>query len=100
MLTVFAAGCGGSSSSDEPTPAAAGGGEQLFSDNCASCHTLAAAGASGKVGPDLDQLQPGPDLVVSQVNNGGGAMPAFKGKLTDAQIQELATYVSDNAGKS
>ena len=100
VLTVFAAGCGGSSSSDEPTPAAAGGGEQLFSDNCASCHTLAAAGASGKVGPDLDSLQPGPDLVVKQVNSGGGAMPSFKGKLTDAQIQELATYVSDNASKS
>ena len=100
VLTVFAAGCGGSSSSDEPTPAAASGGEQLFSDNCASCHTLAAAGASGKVGPDLDQLQPGPDLVTSQVNNGGGAMPAFKGKLTDAQTKELATYVSENAGKS
>ena len=60
-----------------------GGGEQLFKDNCSSCHTLAAAGASGKVGPDLDQLKPGPDLVTSQVNNGGGAMPSFKGKLTD-----------------
>jgi mono/diheme cytochrome c family protein len=38
--------------------------------------------------------------VIKQVNSGGGAMPSFKGKLTDAQIQELATYVSDNAGKS
>jgi mono/diheme cytochrome c family protein len=100
VLTAFAAGCGGSSSSDEPTPAAGGGGATLFSDNCASCHTLKAAGASGKIGPDLDQLRPGPELVTTQVNNGGGAMPAFKGKLTDAQIQELATYVSDNAGKS
>jgi mono/diheme cytochrome c family protein len=100
VLTVFAAGCGGSSSSDEPTPAAAGGGEQLFSDNCASCHTLAAAGASGKVGPDLDQLQPGPDLVTKQVNSGGGAMPSFKGKLTDDQIKQIADYVSANAGKS
>ena len=49
-------------------PAGGGGGQQLFSDNCANCHTLAAAGASGKVGPDLDQLQPGPDLVTSQVD--------------------------------
>jgi mono/diheme cytochrome c family protein len=97
VLTAFVAGCGGS---DESAPAAAGGGEKLFSDNCANCHTLAAAGASGKVGPDLDQLRPAADLVTTQVNNGGGGMPAFKGKLTDAQIQELATYVSDNAGKS
>jgi mono/diheme cytochrome c family protein len=98
VLTAFAAGCGGGS--DEPAPAAGGGGEKLFSDNCASCHTLAAAGASGKVGPDLDQLRPGPQLVTTQVNNGGGAMPAFKGKLTDAQIKELADYVAENAGKS
>jgi mono/diheme cytochrome c family protein len=96
-LTAFVAGCGGSGSSDEP---AAGGGEKLFSDNCASCHTLKAAGASGKVGPDLDQLKPGPQLVTTQVNNGGGAMPAFKGKLTDAQIKEIADYVAENAGKS
>jgi mono/diheme cytochrome c family protein len=98
VLTAFAAGCGGGS--DEPAPAAGGGAEKLFSDNCASCHTLAAAGASGKVGPDLDQLRPGPQLVTTQVNNGGGAMPAFKGKLTDAQIKELADYVAENAGKS
>jgi mono/diheme cytochrome c family protein len=100
ILTAVVAGCGGSSASDEPTPAAGGGGAKLFSDNCASCHTLKAAGASGKVGPDLDQLRPGPELVTTQVNNGGGAMPAFKGKLTDEQIKEIADYVSANAGKS
>ena len=98
VLTAFVAGCGGGS--DEPTPAAGGGGEKLFSDNCASCHTLAAAKASGKVGPDLDSLRPGPDLVTTQVNNGGGAMPAFKGKLTDAEIKAIADYVAANAGKS
>jgi mono/diheme cytochrome c family protein len=98
VLTAFAAGCGGSSSGDEP--AAGGGGAKLFSDNCASCHTLKAAGASGKVGPDLDQLRPGPQLVTSQVNTGGGAMPSFKGKLSDAQIKEIADYVAANAGKS
>ena len=103
-LTAFVAGCGGSSSSDEPTPApAAGGGgdgAKLFTANCSSCHTLKAADASGKVGPDLDQLRPGPQLVTTQVNNGGGAMPSFKGKLTDAQIKAVADYVSANAGKS
>ena len=100
VLTAFVAGCGGGS--EDPAPAPAGGGDaaKVFSDNCASCHTLAAAGASGKVGPDLDQLRPGPELVETQVNNGGGAMPAFKGKLTDAQIKALSTYVADNAGKS
>ena len=101
VLLAFVAGCGGSDEGDSSTPpASAGGGEQLFKDNCSSCHTLAAAGASGKVGPDLDQLKPGPDLVTSQVNSGGGAMPSFKGKLTDDQIMQIADYVSANAGKS
>ena len=64
VLLAFVAGCGGSDEdSSHAAPASAGGGEQLFIDNCSNCHTLAAAGASGKVGPDLDQLRPGPDLV-------------------------------------
>ena len=76
------------------------GGAKLFTDNCSSCHTLADAGAKGQVGPNLDQLRPGPDLVTRQVNSGGGAMPSFKGKLTDAQIKQIADYVSKVAGKS
>ncbi len=97
VLTAFAAGCGGGGEEDTP-PAAAGGGEKLFSDNCGNCHTLAAAGAAGKVGPDLDQLKPGPDLLKAQITNGGGGMPAFAGKLTDEQIQQIADYVSTSAG--
>ena len=34
------------------------------------------------------------------MNNGGGPMPAFKGKLSDAQIDAVATYVSTVAGQS
>jgi cytochrome c6 len=37
--------------------------------------------------------------VVTQVTNGGGVMPAFKGKLTPAQINAVAQYVSSSAGK-
>jgi mono/diheme cytochrome c family protein len=101
LALVFVAGCGGSDEGSSSTPpASSGDAAQLFKDNCSSCHTLAAAQANGKVGPNLDQLRPGPGLVTAQVNNGGGAMPAFKGKLTDAQIKAIADYVSGNAGKS
>jgi mono/diheme cytochrome c family protein len=102
VLVAFVAGCGGSSgdSKDSNAPATASGGEKIFSDNCSTCHTLKAAGASGKVGPDLDMLRPGPDLVTAQVNSGGGAMPSFKGKLSDDQIKQVADYVSGVAGKS
>ena len=103
VLTAFVAGCGGGDDNEgTATPASGGGGgggQKLFVDNCGNCHTMAAAGASGKVGPDMDQLRPGPDLVNAQVTNGGGGMPAFKGKLTPEQITELSNYVADNAGK-
>jgi mono/diheme cytochrome c family protein len=38
-------------------------------------------------------------VVVKQVTDGGGIMPAFKGKLSVAQINAVAKYVSSSAGK-
>ncbi len=74
------------------------GGKDIFAANCGSCHTLEDAGTSGNVGPNLDQLKPSVDVVQHQVINGGGAMPAFKGTLTDAQIAAVSKYVSSVAG--
>jgi cytochrome c6 len=74
-------------------------GKTIFTTNCGSCHTLAAAGTNGKVGPNLDGLKPAFARVKQQVTNGGAVMPAFKGKLTAAQIEAVAKYVADNAGK-
>lgn len=100
VAALVIAGCGGGSDEGTPTPAAGGdtAAQELFTQNCGNCHTLAAANASGKVGPDLDRLRPGPDLVTSQVTNGGGGMPAFANKLSQAQIKQIADYVSENAG--
>jgi cbb3-type cytochrome c oxidase subunit III len=90
-------GTGGSSSN----PATLGNnGEAIFKGSgCSGCHTLAAAGATGTVGPNLDQLEPSESVVAHQVTVGGGVMPAFKGKLSAAQIQAVAKYVSSSAGK-
>jgi cbb3-type cytochrome c oxidase subunit III len=74
-------------------------GKDIFAANCGSCHTLADAGTTGKVGPNLDQLMPDLARVQRQVTNGGAVMPAFKGKLTPAQIKAVAKYVSSVAGK-
>jgi mono/diheme cytochrome c family protein len=74
-------------------------GKQLFTQNCASCHTLKDANASGKVGPDLDDLKPDDATVQRQVTNGGGGMPAFKGQLSAAEIKAVAQYVSSVAGQ-
>ena len=69
------------------------------SAGCAGCHTLAAAGAAGKVGPSLDKTKPTAALVISRVTNGKGVMPSFKARLKAPQIKAVAAYVSSVAGK-
>ena len=61
---------------------------------CSGCHTLADAGSTGTIGPNLDAIKPSYDKVVSQVTNGGGVMPPFGDTLTEEQIQDVAAYVS------
>ena len=73
-------------------------GKSIFSANCGSCHTLADAGTTGTVGPNLDQSRPPKDLVVDRVTNGQGAMPSFKDSLDAQQIEAVADYVSTAAG--
>jgi mono/diheme cytochrome c family protein len=74
-------------------------GKQVFETaGCTSCHTLKDAGASGTVGPNLDDAKPPKDLVVDRVTNGKGVMPSFKGQLTAQQIAAVAAYVSTVAG--
>jgi mono/diheme cytochrome c family protein len=76
-------------------------GKEVFeSAGCVGCHTLADAGATGTVGPNLDEAKPPHDLVVTRVTDGMGAMPPFKGQLTEKQIQDVAAYVSSVAGQS
>jgi mono/diheme cytochrome c family protein len=79
------------------TPEAKGdatAGKAVFtSAGCASCHTLKDAGASGTVGPNLDQAKPPLDLVVDRVTNGKPPMPAFAGQLSPKQIADVAAYV-------
>jgi mono/diheme cytochrome c family protein len=68
------------------------------SAGCGSCHTLAAAHASGQVGPNLDQLRPGFAAVQDKVTNGGGGMPPFSGQLSEQQIRDVAAFVATRAG--
>ncbi|MEI7439924.1 MAG: cytochrome c [Thermoleophilia bacterium] len=78
---------------------AAAGAAVYSSAGCGGCHTLAAAGSAGNVGPNLDQLKPDYAAVMKQVTNGGNGMPAFSGTLSAADIQNVSAYVSQNAGK-
>ena len=116
LATLGLAACGGSSddsssSSDSTTgggateekSAGSGGGgdqagEQIVVANCASCHTLSAAGAAGAVGPNLDEAMPSEATVKSMVTNGGNGMPSFSATLDPAEIDAVSKYVSTAAG--
>ena len=60
---------------------------------CGECHSLAAAKATGTVGPSLDGRQFSAQHIVRQVRQGGRGMPAFKGTLSAAEITAVAHYV-------
>lgn len=81
------------------TQEASAQGKSVFTANCASCHTLADAGSSGSVGPNLDDLKPDKARVEKQVKAGGSVMPSFEGTLSAAEISAVADYVSGAAGK-
>jgi mono/diheme cytochrome c family protein len=84
------------------TPAAPAGGQGdpaagkavFASAGCGGCHTLKAAGSSGNVGPNLDQLKPAAAVVAHQVEVGGGPMPSFKASLSAKQIKDVAAFVA------
>ncbi|MGA2926088.1 MAG: cytochrome c [Solirubrobacteraceae bacterium] len=87
-------------------------GRELFATHCGVCHTLVAANAAGKVGPDLDTLQPPSGLVLHTIENGClqnapassaetclgyGTMPA--GIVQGKEAQQIAAFVGRVAGK-
>jgi cytochrome c oxidase subunit 1 len=87
-------------STPPPTTTTAGGGavargKTVFaSAGCGGCHTLKAAGATGTVGPNLDQAHPSVALVRDRVTHGKGAMPSFAGQLSKQQIDDVAAFVA------
>src|SRR5687768_156740 len=87
----------------QQTETEGGGGENadgaaVFAEaGCGGCHTFGPANSSGTVGPSLDDADLGKDEIEQKVRNGGGGMPAFGDRLSDAQIEAVADYV-ENAG--
>jgi mono/diheme cytochrome c family protein len=77
-------------------------GRAIFARYCATCHTLKASNAVGKVGPNLDTLHPPKGLVLDAIKNGRargqGQMPA--GLVDGQDAQDVAAYVAAVAGRS
>jgi cytochrome c oxidase subunit 2 len=94
-----------------PPEEQAADGKTIFVQSCGSCHTLADAGTTGNLGPNLDEVLPGqseqdvydsivsPDAVITPGYE-AGVMPATFGELlSDEQLEALVTYLLDVAGK-
>lgn len=82
--------------------AAQDAGRQKFGQSCQQCHTLKAAHATGRVGPNLDSLRPPKGLVLDAVKNGRargrGQMPALL--LTGKDAEDVADFVAATAGRA
>jgi mono/diheme cytochrome c family protein len=76
-------------------------GRNLFAGNCSTCHTLRAANAVGRVGPNLDQLRPPKALVLNAIAKGRaqgrGQMPAQV--VTGQDAEDVAKFVTAVAGR-
>lgn len=76
-------------------------GQRLFTTvqpPCAACHTLAAAGAEGQVGPVLDELKPDAARVLRALRSGIGIMPSFAERLSEQDLRALANFVAHATG--
>ena len=109
-VSILSAGAFGHATARTATPPVVGNataGKAAFTTaGCGSCHTLKAAKSKGTIGPNLDTESLTEAKIVTQITVGGYAvmgaaakktypfpMSAFKGKLTTAQIQNIAAFV-------
>lgn len=86
----------------EAAPAAdLANGKQVFeSATCGACHVLAAADATGPIGPSLDHnANLTPAFVKQRIADGAGAMPPFSGQLSEQEIEDVTAYVVSAAAK-
>jgi mono/diheme cytochrome c family protein len=90
-----AAGAGGGTSAEGDVAA----GKEVFdSAGCASCHTLSQAGATGTVGPNLNESTINLEGAIAQITDGGGGMPPFGSQLSQEQIRDVAAFVVSSEG--
>ena len=81
-------------------PAVADEGATLFADNCASCHGDDATGLADMGAPNLTDsfwIYGGDAAALFETIHDGrqGWMPAWEGRLTDAERKMLAVYLLD-----
>ena len=66
---------------------------------CGVCHTLQAAGSTGDIGPNLDQLKAQMAQIIAVVTNGIGVISPLEGILTYEEIEAVDYYVFNSTNK-
>ena len=84
-------------------PVAVSPGAVVYEQVCQACHMANAKGAAGAgriaalaANPNLRY----PEYPIGVVTGGKGAMPWFRGELTDQQIADVITYVRTHFGNN
>ncbi len=81
----------------------AAAGAKVFNANCAACHAGGGNAINAAKTLKKDALTANSkdtvEAIVTQVVNGKNAMPSFKGRLSEDQIQSVAMYVLEKADK-
>jgi len=76
-------------------------GQQVFANSCVACHIGGGNVVNGAKTLKLADLEANgmasAEAITTQVTNGKNAMPAFKGRLSDADIADVAAYVLSQA---
>ncbi len=70
------------------------GADLFIAKSCFACHQI--AGAGGRRGPDLSDVaarMPRERIVTRILSGGGGAMPAYAGSLTPAELDDLVSFL-------
>ena len=116
LAALLLAGCGGEKvvsptgevegTLPKAQPANPAGGKKVFAGNgCGSCHTLQAANATGKIGPNLDEALKGKDAEFikesitdpnAEIADGyqPNVMPqTYDSQLTSQQLNDLVAYL-------
>lgn len=102
-LAIFAIAFNDSAVAAEAVAADTANGAKVFTANCAACHM----GGRNVVQADKTLKKDALEkyntyslaAIIAQVHDGKNAMPAFKGRLSDKQIEDVAAYVLEKAEK-
>jgi len=90
-------------SGQEHDAALAATGQPLFEENCVACHTEQATGDREQGAPNLTDAiwlygRERETITATITNSRFGVMPAWKGRITDAQSKQVAFYVHQFGG--